>query len=112
MQYLSLLCKIFSKIVIGPNVTGEFIGYIAAVCTTIAYVPQVIKVHKTKKTNDISAGMFILISTGVLLWLIYGIIIASMPIIIANSVTFIFSVYIFIMKIKLDYYKLKKRNNL
>ena len=85
--------------------TGEFIGYAAAVCTTIAYIPQVVKVYKTNKTNDISIGMFILMSIGVLLWLIYGIIISSIPMIIANALTFILSFYIFIMKIKLDYYK-------
>ena len=83
--------------------TGEFIGYIAAVCTTIAYVPQAVKVYKTKKTNDISIHMFILILTGVLFWLVYGIIIASVPMIIANTLTFLLSLYIFVMKIKLDY---------
>jgi len=86
-------------------VTGDLIGYTAAVCTTIAYIPQVIKVIKTKKTNDISTAMFILISGGVLLWLIYGIILVSIPMIIANGVTFILSFYIFIMKIKLDHFK-------
>jgi MtN3 and saliva related transmembrane protein len=85
--------------------TGELIGYTAAVLTTVAYVPQAIKIYKTKKTNDISMGMFILISTGVLLWLVYGIIIGSIPMILANFITFILSLYIFIMKIKLEYYK-------
>jgi MtN3 and saliva related transmembrane protein len=93
------------KNTIGHNVTGDLIGYTAAVCTTIAYIPQVIKVIKTKKTNDISTAMFILISGGVLLWLIYGIILVSIPMIIANGVTFILSFYIFIMKIKLDHFK-------
>jgi MtN3 and saliva related transmembrane protein len=83
----------------------DFIGYIAAICTTIAYVPQALKVYKTKKTTDISMGMFSLISTGVILWLIYGISIGSVPMIIANSITFVLSSYIFIMKIKLDYNK-------
>jgi MtN3 and saliva related transmembrane protein len=89
---------------IGFNLTGEFIGYVAAVCTTAAYVPQAVKVYKTQRTNDISMFMFVLISTGVLLWLAYGIIIASIPMIIANTITFVLSLYIFIMKIKLDYY--------
>ena len=92
---------------IGIILTGEFIGYVAAVCTTIAYIPQAVKVYKTKKTNDISVHMFILISTGVLLWLVYGIILASIPMIIANTLTFILSLYIFIMKIRLDYSKPK-----
>jgi MtN3 and saliva related transmembrane protein len=84
------------------------IGYIAAICTTIAYIPQVVKIHKTRKTTDISTGMFVLISTGVLLWLVYGIILMSIPMILANMVTFILSLYIFIMKVKLDYLKSEK----
>jgi MtN3 and saliva related transmembrane protein len=51
--------------------TGDFVGYTAAIRATIAYIPQVVKVIKTKKTNDISTAMFVLISGGVLLWLIY-----------------------------------------
>jgi MtN3 and saliva related transmembrane protein len=71
-------------------------------------VPQVIKVYKTKKTNDISTGMFILFITGLLLWLAYGIIVSSIPIIAANSVTAILSIYILFMKIKLDHGKKEK----
>ena len=85
--------------------TGDSIGYIAAVCTTVAYVPQAIKVYKTKRTNDISIGMFTLMTIGVLLWFLYGISVGAYPIIIANFITFILSLYIFIMKIKLDYSK-------
>jgi len=92
---------------IGLKLTGEFIGYTAAVCTTIAYIPQMLKIIKTKKTSDISTAMFTLITTGVLLWFIYGIILDAIPIMIANGVTFIFSSYIFIMKIKLDHIKAK-----
>ncbi|MDR3626153.1 MAG: SemiSWEET transporter [Ignavibacteriaceae bacterium] len=90
---------------VGFKLTGDLIGYIAAFCTTIAYVPQAIKVYKTKRTNDISIGTFLLLSTGVALWLVYGIIIVSFPIIAANAVTFILSLYIFIMKMKLDFFK-------
>jgi MtN3 and saliva related transmembrane protein len=98
---------IFLNIMIGLKLTGEFIGYTAAVCTTIAYIPQMLKIIKTKKTSDISTAMFTLITTGVLLWFIYGIILDAIPIMIANGVTFIFSSYIFIMKIKLDHIKAK-----
>ncbi len=83
--------------------TENVIGYIAAAFTTIAYIPQSVKVYKTRKTTDISLGMFSLMTAGVLLWFIYGILISSLPVMIANFITFALSLYIFIMKIKLDY---------
>ncbi len=83
-------------------------GYLAASCTTIAFIPQAIKVHKTKQTEDISLGMFILTTVGVLFWFIYGIMITSYPVIIANFITFILSLYVLIMKIDLDHLERKK----
>ena len=80
-----------------------FLGFFAAFCTTIAFVPQAIKVYKTKSTLDISLGMFLLMTVGVGAWLIYGIMINSLPIIMANGVTLLLSIYILRMKIKLDY---------
>ncbi len=80
------------------------IGYIAAAFTTIAYIPQAVKVYKTRRTNDISLGMFTLVTAGVLLWFIYGIMISSVPVMAANFVTFLLSLYILIMKIRLDYF--------
>jgi MtN3 and saliva related transmembrane protein len=83
-------------------------GYIAAVCTTISFIPQALKVYRTKSTKDISLGMFLLMTTGVLFWLIYGIMINSIPLLAANAVTILFSFYILLMKIKLDYINLKQ----
>jgi len=80
----------------------ELIGYAAAFCTTIAFLPQAVKVYKTRHTKDISLGMFLLLTTGVVLWLTYGIIINSYPIIAANTVTLLFDIYILYMKITLD----------
>ncbi|HMN50093.1 MAG TPA: SemiSWEET transporter [Ignavibacteriaceae bacterium] len=79
------------------------IGYLAAFCTTIAFIPQAIKVYKSKHTKDISMGMFLLMNAGLIFWLIYGIMIFSYPIIWANAVTIIFAFYILIMKIKIDF---------
>lgn len=79
------------------------IGYFAAMCTTIAFIPQAIKVYKTKHTKDISMGMFLLMNAGLIFWLIYGIMISSYPIIWANAVTIIFAFYILIMKFKIDF---------
>ncbi len=84
------------------------IGYLAAACTTVSFIPQVVKVYKTRRTKDISPGMFLLMTTGVVLWLIYGILFGSAPITAANAVTLIFSLYILIMKIRLDIIPAKK----
>ena len=73
---------------------NEIIGLIAAVCTTFAFIPQVMKVWKTKQTNDLSLRMYSIMFIGILLWLIYGIRIDSLSIILANVVTAILVVTI------------------
>ena len=76
------------------------LGLIAGTLTTVAFVPQVIKIWKTKHARDISFGMFAIFSLGVLLWLLYGIQLGAWPVIIANAVTLVFSLTILIFKIK------------
>jgi len=76
------------------------IGSIAAVCTTVAFLPQVLRIRRTKHAADLSLPMYGIFSFGVLCWLIYGILIGSAPVIIANAVTFALSIYIFVMVIK------------
>ncbi len=83
-------------------------GYLAAACTTISFIPQAVKVYRTKSAKDISLGMFSLMTAGVLFWLIYGIMLNSPPIIVANAVTLFLSLYILVMKIKLDLITLKQ----
>jgi MtN3 and saliva related transmembrane protein len=78
----------------------KYIGFFAAFCTTIAFLPQAIKVYKSKSTKDISLYMFLIFTIGVFSWLIYGIIISDLPIILANAVTLILSLFILIYKIK------------
>ena len=78
----------------------EIIGILAAIGTTSSFIPQAYKVFKTKKTEDLSLGMFSLFSFGTLLWIIYGLSIGSFPVTLANCVTFVLSVYILLMKIK------------
>ncbi|MGA7594830.1 MAG: SemiSWEET transporter [Gallionella sp.] len=65
----------------------DFIGSTAATLTTIAFIPQAWKVWRTRHTADISMGMYVLFTIGVALWLAYGILIESWPIIMANSFT-------------------------
>ena len=75
------------------------LGYIAGFFTTIAFLPQVIKVWRTKSTKDISIWMFLIFTTGVLLWLIYGLLIINYSLIIANTIALILSISILIAKI-------------
>ena len=85
----------------------SYLGFLAAFCTTIAFIPQAVKVYKSKHTKDISMGMFSLLNIGLVLWLWYGLIIESFPIIISNAVTIIFALYILITKIRLDVFTSK-----
>jgi MtN3 and saliva related transmembrane protein len=85
-----------------PKWGVDLIGSAAAVCTTISFLPQLIKVWRLKSARDISLIMFLLFSTGVALWLSYGILIASWPVIVANGFTLIFAVAILILKLRYD----------
>ena len=78
----------------------QYIGFFAAFCTTVSFLPQAIKVYKSKSTKDISLSMFLIFTIGVLSWLIYGLIINDLPVILANAVTLILSLFILIYKIK------------
>jgi len=78
----------------------KYIGFFAAICTTIAFLPQAVKVWKSKSTKDISLYMFVIFTIGVFSWLVYGIIIVNLPLILANSVTLILSLFILIYKLK------------
>tara|TARA_B110000259_G_C13899310_1_gene356217 strand:- start:376 stop:639 length:264 start_codon:yes stop_codon:yes gene_type:complete len=78
----------------------KYIGFFAAFCTTIAFVPQAIKVYKSKSTKDISLYMFLIFTIGVLSWLIYGFIIHNLPVILANAVTLVLSLFILLYKLQ------------
>lgn len=65
----------------------DLIGFLAAFCTTIAYLPQVIKNWRTRSAGDLSFVTFTTLNVGVVLWLIYGLILGSLPIILANVFT-------------------------
>ncbi len=78
----------------------SLIGYTAAICTTAAYLPQVMRAWRTKSTADISLGMFSLMSLGVALWIVYGISIGSVPVIAANGVTLVLTSAILFLKLR------------
>jgi len=78
----------------------NILGLAAGTLTTVAFLPQLIKVWKTRSTQDISLIMYIVICIGILLWLIFGLCIGSMPIIAANAVTLLIATTILVMKIR------------
>ena len=84
---------------------NNFVGFLAAICTTASFIPQALKVYKTRKADDISLGMFLLMSAGVALWDIYGFMIGALPVVVANTITLVLSIYILSMKLKLNHIK-------
>lgn len=78
----------------------DAIGFLAGALTTIAFVPQALKMYTTKSGKDVSARMLLIFSAGVILWLTYGIMIESLPVILANVVTLILSGAIIVLKIR------------
>ncbi|MBZ2135080.1 SemiSWEET transporter [Streptococcus gordonii] len=76
------------------------IGSISAILTTFAFLPQVIKVIKSKDTESIALGMYLMQVLGIALWLAHGLVIQDLPLILANSVSFILSGTILVYKIR------------
>ena len=77
----------------------DIFGYFAAILTTAAFLPQLIKTLKTKKADDVSSTTLIMFIIGVFSWIVYGYAISSKPILIANLITLILNLMILISKI-------------
>ena len=77
-----------------------FIGLGAAFCTTVAFLPQVIQTWQTRSTKDLSLPMFLVMTAGVFLWLVYGLILHDIPLIAANGTTFVLSGTILYFKLR------------
>ena len=77
----------------------EIIGLIAAAFTTSSFLPQVIKIWKTKQTKDISTTMYIAMLIGTGFWLYYGLIIDSLAIIVANIVSGFLVLFVLLFKV-------------
>jgi MtN3 and saliva related transmembrane protein len=80
----------------------EDLGFVAAFCTTAAFVPQLVRVVRLRSARDISLPTFLLFSVGVFLWLLYGLYTRSKPVIASNAVTLVLSVSILILKLRYD----------
>ena len=78
------------------------IGIIAGTCTTMSFIPQILKIIRTRHAKDISLHMYVVLTTGIFLWLVYGIFLEELPIILANGVAFLLCMSVIIMKIVYD----------
>ncbi len=76
------------------------IGLAAAFCTTIAFVPQVVRTWKSRSTKDISLGTFVFYAIGIFTWLVYGVLIGDLPLIASNGVTFVLSLIMLGFKLR------------
>lgn len=76
------------------------LGFAAGLLTTIAFWPQLQRTWTTKSAEDVSLGMLLTFSSGVLLWLLYGVLLGAWPIIVTNAVTFLLTAAIAVLKVR------------
>jgi MtN3 and saliva related transmembrane protein len=84
--------------------TTDLIGYAAASCTTISFLPQVIKALRDRDTRSLSLGMYFILTVGTCLWSLYGYVRHEMVIFVANSITASLCLVILIVKMRNDYF--------
>jgi MtN3 and saliva related transmembrane protein len=78
----------------------EIMGYVAGTLNTLCFLPQVIKIWRTKQTRDLSLPMYIVLTTGTSIWLIYGVLLGQPPIWVANAISTALIASILVLKIK------------
>lgn len=78
----------------------DWLGLAAGTLTTISFIPQVVRIWRTKHAEDISTSMFVIFIVGIALWLAYGLYLNAMPVIIANAVTLVLASIILILKFR------------
>jgi MtN3 and saliva related transmembrane protein len=78
----------------------EAVGLLAAVLATGSFIPQVVRVHRTRRTRDLSLGMCWMLTLGVALWIVYGLMIRSVPLLVANGATLALAGYLLAMKVR------------
>ena len=76
------------------------IGFLAALCTTVAFVPQALKTWRTRSTGDLSLQMYLLMVTGTALWFAYGLALGDAPLIAANGTTLALAASILYVKLR------------
>ena len=81
---------------------ADALGYAAAACTTLSFVPQVVRTWRTRSARDLSYGMLAVYALGISLWLAYGVAILSWPLIASNGVTIALVIALLALKIRFD----------
>ena len=76
------------------------LGYAAGGLTTFAFIPQALKIWRTRSADDVSLPTFVTFTIGVALWLTYGFVLKEAPMILWNSVTLVLAATILVMKLK------------
>jgi len=95
-----------AEAVLGKSLRGSemeianWIGFVAGTLTTIAFLPQLERTWRTKSADDMSLAMLLTFTTGVFLWLIYGLYLMAWPIIATNAITFVLTLAILVLKVK------------
>jgi len=79
---------------------SDLIGAVASTLTTVAFVPQVWRAWKTRSARDLSLPMYLIFTTGVALWFVYGLLLGATPIIVGNAVTLVLAGAVLAMKVK------------
>ncbi len=95
---LGLLCAAGAVLWYGPK-NMQILGFIAAISTTCAFIPQVVKTVKSKDTRSISLGMYCLLVFGVFCWLSYGALLGDLPMMLANSITLVLACIVLWLKL-------------
>lgn len=78
----------------------EMLGLAAGILTTAAFAPQVLKAWRTRRTRDLSLGMYLALAAGVALWLVYGLLIGSLSVVAANAVTLVLVLAVIALKLR------------
>ena len=88
-------------------VLSDIIGYIASICMVFGYLPQTIHTIRTRKTDDIAMGTFLLMGIGGFFFGLQGFLLGNIPLLLANLITFTLSAIIFGIKMHNDYFRIK-----
>jgi MtN3 and saliva related transmembrane protein len=80
--------------------TTDWLGFVAAGLTTLAFVPQALLSLRTRDVSGVSLGMYCAFTAGISLWLVYGLLIGSWPLIVSNTITFALAAGILAMKLR------------
>jgi MtN3 and saliva related transmembrane protein len=79
---------------------ADIVGFVAGICTTASFAPQVVKAWRTRSTRDISLGMYLLLTVGITLWLVHGVQIGSRPVMAANAVSLVLVLSVLYLKMR------------